>query len=1227
MFKKPFNRAPFYGGLVLFSLVFFFLPNQQNVFADATNPCNLVTYVSGHKDQKISLLNSKIDVGIMSKGGDSTILTFNPPFVSQIGPYQPPPATFHTTFSNAYHCPSDVEDKTAPFYVITPVGKFAASSDSVASVGTQKTLPVFPFFVDKGLQFYDFGMWFAGQYRSDGDCKGNQLCLTIYNFFLNNPSIERTVKSASGSFSNLDIAAEDAIIESIAASGNISVGKSDGTKLFDIPATNCVKLSGDGPIKVVFMRGKSWNSDTYIFESASNAVINNGFAQIDPFKKYLDRFSFYIDLRKHDDSVFPYRENLIGGSTWRIFAPEVSDILIQNSSCPKYFDMAVSFFDLPSFYDAFAVFYKRVAYMNTRGYSKNSLPRLEFPFGKTMIHEFAHAVFGLDDEFLRENNESVDIYNEIVRTGKELKNCVLKPSVDFHSSIDNRVYGAVSTDGTTGIEGCSYLKSVLSPKSNFYRPSITSIMSAQNDFSSTQFNVISCGYLIAGIRGEETTKSNAQKYWPECLEMAKRGTVIMDGIPPVSSTPNTTTPTTNSASEGSMVSINGSGFTSEGNAVQFTNTATGEAYEVLDISSNGSRIDFLVPIDAPPGNYTLKVGAFNSEWAPPTPFTITAVKAPVISLVASPNPVSLGSKTTITWLVQGASSCDSDSTMDKPPVEWSNPGVSGSFSLALADSTEFSLKCAGPGGTASQDLQVNTTISPPLVSLSVTSRNIKVGEGVTIAWSTERAQRCAGVGGGDLAALAAWNKTQPLTGSMYLAPNQTTSLALRCTGIGGTTAVSPVASILVAPLPLSFVPVSVSCSVSNASGAYRQLITYTANITGGDGKYTYNWSSADGLIGADKLVSTYYYNPTNTKAVAYKTANVTASSGGQNATAQCPSIPINASTPVSLIPLPYISSINPLSGSVGAMITLTGSPNNSGLRFNSTTQQSVFVKGGGKTLFVKPYSFGADGYSLNFVLPPLPSSFGSALDIGVTSGGVGAYESNAVRFTLAAPQIPIPSITSIIPSNGILNTSITLTGKNFAADSAVLIQRDTSTTVVVPRYTPVTPPVATESLIFTFSSPQVAAGQYDIKVSNKGVLSNAVKFSNTTNIALPVVTMSITPVSGPDGQNKYTLTWGATNAVSCALAVQGEEKGGEDWSGFAGSVGVFGTITNSVTSLTTFTMTCTGPGGTDSKSTTVTPEFELKSDSGNDNLANIISAFKHIFQVVFEPFINLFKIK
>ena len=40
MFKKLSSRAPFYGGLVLFSLVFFFLPNQQNVFAQSTCALN-----------------------------------------------------------------------------------------------------------------------------------------------------------------------------------------------------------------------------------------------------------------------------------------------------------------------------------------------------------------------------------------------------------------------------------------------------------------------------------------------------------------------------------------------------------------------------------------------------------------------------------------------------------------------------------------------------------------------------------------------------------------------------------------------------------------------------------------------------------------------------------------------------------------------------------------------------------------------------------------------------------------------------------------------------------------------------------------------------------------------------------------------------------------------------------------------------------------------------------
>ena len=1136
MFKKLSSRAPFYGGLVLFSLVFFFLPNQQNVSAQST--CALNEYEG-----------------------------------------MPP---FNLTQTTNLYIGNCVFPNLQAYYDGTRTAYFLVGGQS---------LPL--------QQEIDFSCWTGGHPRATTPCYFGPDSL----FIIRNP-----MEMVGG------YQAEDKVIDYIAANKKVRIQLSPSTEpnnkqtFDDFPATNCVKLSGDGPRKVLFLRTKDWGSSIQGFKDMADDVINRGFRTIQPFSNFFGEFAFYLDLKPGGGSCKEY-----GGFDINIIFAYQTD---KKDLAYAYLESGQAIYNFAQ--DGRAIF-RRIC---DQFQNELCFPGPYDVRAYIIMHEVGHAFAGLLDEYLY--TDAGDIIDSFFSDFSQYstKNCVKNPTWDYRNLKDNKVYGSVTKTG------CSFLwKSESGPRQHpilYYRPSDDSLMKGHAS-SIPKFNVISCGYIIAAIKGESLTKSNAQKYWPECLEMAKRGTVIMDGIPPVSPTPNTTTPTTNSASAGFPVSINGSGFTSEGNAVQFTNTATGEAYEVLDISSNGSRIDFLVPIDAPPGNYTLKVGAFNSEWAPPTPFTITAVKAPVISLVASPNPVSLGDKTTITWLVQGASSCDSDSTMDKPPVEWSNPGVSGSFSLALADSTEFSLKCAGPGGTASQDLQVNTTISPPLVSLSVTSRNIKVGEGVTIAWSTERAQRCAGVGGGDLAALAAWNKNQPLTGSMYLAPNQTTSLALRCTGIGGTTAVSPVVSILVAPLLLS--PVSVSCSVSNASGAYRQLITYTANTTGGDGKYTYNWSSADGLIGADKLVSTYYYNPTNTKAVAYKTANVTASSGGQNATAQCPSIPINASTPVSLIPLPYISSINPLSGSVGAMITLTGSPNNSGLRFNSTTQQSVFVKGGGKTFFVKPYSFGADGYSLNFVLPPLPSSFGSTLDIGVTSGGVGAYESNAVRFTLAAPQIPIPSITSITPSNGTLNTSITLTGKNFSADSAVLIQRDTSTTVVVPRYTPVTPPVVTESLIFTFFPPQVVAGQYDLKVSNKGVLSNAVKFSNTTNTGLPVITLFITPVSGPDGQNKYTLTWGATNAVSCALAVQGEEKGGEDWSGFAGSVGVFGTITNSVTSLTTFTMTCTGPGGTDSKSTTVTPEFELKSDSGNDNLANIISAFKHIFQVVFEPFINLFKIK
>jgi len=114
------------------------------------------------------------------------------------------------------------------------------------------------------------------------------------------------------------------------------------------------------------------------------------------------------------------------------------------------------------------------------------------------------------------------------------KNCAKKPTWDYRNLKDNKVYGSVTKTG------CSFLReSGSEPRQHpifYYRPSDDSLMKGHTS-SIPKFNVISCGYIIVAIKGQELTKANAQKYWPECLEMAKKGTVIMDGIPPVNPAP------------------------------------------------------------------------------------------------------------------------------------------------------------------------------------------------------------------------------------------------------------------------------------------------------------------------------------------------------------------------------------------------------------------------------------------------------------------------------------------------------------------------------------------------------------------------------------------------------------------------------------------------------------------------------------------------------------------
>ncbi|OHA24629.1 MAG: hypothetical protein A3D52_02430 [Candidatus Taylorbacteria bacterium RIFCSPHIGHO2_02_FULL_44_36] len=404
--------------------------------------------------------------------------------------------------------------------------------------------------------------------------------------------------------------AEDALINSIAVSGKITIDFKTATtpqtvvKSLDIPMSNCALISGTGPRKVVFTRNGRWNSNVNVFLLLINNVIENGFKRISPFKEYINQFSFYVDLRKivNPEGVI---QPLPSESSCFSVAPDGKYLhyTFINGLTP-YTNLDGTVFNLKPVSLGCSYYYGCPPVKNTFDYYVES-PTVD-------MHEFGHLFGKLFDEYLKSSVGS--LWNLAQALNKSfIKNCTTFPQNDYRNTDDNKIYGSVTS------RGCSYMfvDGARSPRDvdprYYYRPSIQSIMANAMDNPSNlnKFNIIDCGYIVAAIKGEPPTKMNAQYYWSECKAMD----VVKNNLPPVSPTPAMTVPVTDAWISGSSVSLSGSGFTKTNNAVQFVNTATGNVYETVGIPSNGSTLSFLVPTDAPSGNYIMKVGAFNSDWS------------------------------------------------------------------------------------------------------------------------------------------------------------------------------------------------------------------------------------------------------------------------------------------------------------------------------------------------------------------------------------------------------------------------------------------------------------------------------------------------------------------------------------------------------------------------------------------------------------------------------------
>ncbi len=397
-------------------------------------------------------------------------------------------------------------------------------------------------------------------------------------------------------------------------------GYSDYSNISTI--ANCLKISGDGPIKVVFMSGRSSQATLSQRLGIINYVINKGFKVIEPYKSNISRFSFYSDIADWEDDVWVPALNIVNQTETTNNKRKVLNMIASQSSCANSSEyLFFANINDPNYpVDDGLIGYtaplSKMAVISTRMPPDFTLT----DFTITVIHEFTHAFAGLVDEYYQVGSKiPYEVFNEVEKDEYLGKNCALASDKEtFWSSIDNRVYGA-------DIQGCKAEMAETAPLrittdndgtthkirtyDVIYRPSTDSLM---NNKHNPQMNVISCGYAMAAINGEPADKAHAQTHWPECMRMPD---TIKEGILPISPTPTSLKISNTALTPGDPV-INGYGFSPTGNSVLLTSSLTGSTTAILDIPSpDGKSISFIIPTSTPSGSYSLRVGAFNSPWS------------------------------------------------------------------------------------------------------------------------------------------------------------------------------------------------------------------------------------------------------------------------------------------------------------------------------------------------------------------------------------------------------------------------------------------------------------------------------------------------------------------------------------------------------------------------------------------------------------------------------------
>ena len=580
-----------------------------------------------------------------------------------------------------------------------------------------------------------------------------------------------------------------------------------------------------------------------------------------------------------------------------------------------------------------------------------------------------------------------------------------------------------------------------------------------------------------------------------------------------------------------------------------------------------------------------------------TSFSCVPSNPATLSYVCAPS----GTSVTLNWSaatgatgyyphVGGLSSCASGWTFSSPST-CSQSNVSGTsitYSGITPGATYNAWVNSGAGGAVNTGATAATINSfsclpPPVVSCTPSVTSTVAGNLVT--WT-------ATPSGGNGTYTYSWSGTPSVTGTTQsISPTYTTagtaSASVTVTSAGASSASTPCSS----TVAVSAAP-TVTCIPSATSIIAGTPVTWTATPSGGNGTYTYSWSGTPSVSGTTQSISPTYTTPTTA------TAAVTVTSGGiSSAPTTC-----SSSVTVNAVPTANIS-VSPTSVIAGNSTTITWSSTNATSCTGTNFNTAGYTSG---TLSVTPTN--TTTYGLSCTGPGGTTTGSATVTVGCTGGqilqtnGTCACPTNQV---LVGGVCTIPAdLTAggVTPTTATVNIPVTLSAPVSNGGSGATGGSFTDLFEINPTSLPAT--FASIATLQTYSSAALAAnasntasisyafptaGTYYVRVcantdtSDNNIVTESNYGNNcgswtTVTVApppLPVPVLTASPSTIIAGANS-TLTWSSTNATACT------------GTNFNTANHTSGSMTVTPAATITYSISCTGPGGTANTSATVT---------------------------------------